>query len=184
MRLKTTLLIALTALTLPLAASAQTFSIGGFSIDLGGNSCNSSVHSRQDVYVLDQLAHQMTYAYNLEVRFNPRCECSRNLLKHMYIHMTHTARLRRASQASCPVTYKKAACAVNDSAKCLHNLSRKAKASWSVRNMLSQTCTLANRVHKNAHLWRSVSHPPVSRSPYLSYPPLYPLHRSYSPRCR
>lgn len=115
---------------------------------------NNSIY--QNVYALDQMSHTMYSNYGWEVRRHPGCPKVRALYTQMKSHSASCDGLVRAFQGTCPKTFKKAACAVNDSAKKLVTLRSGLEVSGPVSGLIQQTSHKANFVHNNTALFRPV----------------------------
>jgi len=127
-----------------------------------GPSCSSSrIDLRREAQNVDRLANQMVCQFSREM--NPRCGCSIALLNHLRKTAGLTRNLVIASNGTCKCTFKKAACALNDSMPCVVKQSRKVRyLSCSMKDNIERTVRLANRIHKNSDLF-------VPRNTYNTY---------------
>lgn len=112
----------------------------------------------QSVYALDQYGDQMTYLFSIEARGHCGCRNSAALLAEMRRYNCHTNNLIAAFSGSCPTTFKKRACTVRESLSRIQCLRKKVRVSSQVCGLISRSCPIATHVHRNASLFRPVTH--------------------------
>jgi hypothetical protein len=134
--------------------------VSGFDQGWGRYSRSSSQRDtlRIDVITVDRLAQQMTSEFARELRYNRGCRESIALLNHMQNYTRTTQDLVRASNGTCKVTFKKAACKVRETLTCVQNQSKRVRnLSCSVKGMIDQSCPIATRIHNSADRFNPVS---------------------------
>ena len=113
---------------------------------------------RADVLTVDRLARQMTMQFANELRYNRGCRESIALLNHMRTYSRATQDLVRASNGTCKITFKKAACKVRETLTCVQKQSTRVRnLSCSVKGIIDQSCPIATRIHRDADRFNPVS---------------------------
>lgn len=104
-----------------------------------------------NVYDLNQLANDMEFRYQWELRFCHGCKDSLTLLKRIQNHAHLTKDLVRAWRGKCGKTFEAVACDVHGSIIQIQNLSKKSRISDSVSSMIDQSAPQAIYVHAHSN---------------------------------
>ncbi|MDF1752614.1 MAG: hypothetical protein P1U89_07575 [Verrucomicrobiales bacterium] len=99
-----------------------------------------------NVYALDNLADQMTFRYEWELRYNRSSRDSLILLRHIQNHAKLTNELIRAYRGKAPEAFQKAVAEVTDSVQLMDDLRKRARVSDGVVRMIHESTPLAEEL--------------------------------------